>query len=93
MTELYQEQVRVTGQDYWRHWVLGSAEERRMGSHWTELGESEIELWTKLAYYSFYFRPHMIARSLARMRSSEEMIRSARVAFKMLQSFGSKDPG
>jgi len=92
MTQLYQDQVRVTGEDYWRRWVLGSAQERRMGSHWTELGESEIELWTKLAYYSFYFRPHMVVRALARMRSSEEMMRSARVALKMLQSFAERDP-
>jgi anaerobic magnesium-protoporphyrin IX monomethyl ester cyclase len=90
-TKLYAEQLRVTGLDYWRGWVLGTAPERRMGSHWTELGEAEIELWTKLAYYTFYFRPGMLLRSLARVRSSEELERSARVAGRMLLSFLSLD--
>jgi len=85
-TELYAEQVRLTGEDYWRDWVLGSAAERRMGSHWTELGETELELWTKLAYYGFYFRPAMIGRSLARVRSLEELTRDLRVATRMVLS-------
>ncbi|MFH1469537.1 MAG: radical SAM protein [Pseudomonadota bacterium] len=85
-TALYREQVRLTGEDYWRDWVRGAAPERRMGSHWTELSEAEIEIWTKLAYYGFYLRPEMILRALLRMRSSEEASRSAVVAAKMLAS-------
>ncbi len=85
-TQLYAEQVRLTGVDYWRDWVTGVVDDRRMGSHWTELSEVELELWTKLAYLAFYFRPRMVTRALSRVRSSDELIRGARVAIRMLGS-------
>ncbi|HQP33555.1 MAG TPA: radical SAM protein [Polyangiaceae bacterium] len=83
-TPLHDRIVAVSGEDYWRDWVSGAAPERRMPSPWTELSEAQIELLTKLAYFMFYYRPGYLTRAIGRVRSGDELTRSARTAARML---------
>jgi len=83
-TPLHTRLLSVSGEDYWRDWVSGTAPERRLPSPWTELTETQIELLTKLAYFMFYYRPGYVTRALGRVRSPQEFSRSARTAARML---------
>jgi anaerobic magnesium-protoporphyrin IX monomethyl ester cyclase len=83
-TPLYQQLRDATGKDYWRDYVKGASEERRLASPWTKLTEDQIEALTKLAYFLFYYRPSYILHALKRVRSPEELRRSARTAARML---------
>ena len=83
-TELNDKLRDMTGHDYWREYVRGEEEERRLPSPWTELTENQIEAITKLAYFLFYYRPSYIVHALRRVRSREELERSARTAMRML---------
>jgi radical SAM superfamily enzyme YgiQ (UPF0313 family) len=67
-----------TGKDYWREYVEGTVEERRLGTPWTELTEVEIKKLTKKAYYRFYYRPSYVKKALMRLRSWDELTRSVR---------------
>ena len=83
-TPLNQKLCDITGRDYWSDYVRGDAAERRLPSPWTELSENEIEALTKLGYFLFYYRPSYIVHALRRIRSGEELERSARTALRML---------
>lgn len=83
-TPLHNRLLSVSGEDFWREWVRGTAPERRLPSPWTELTETQIELLTKLAYFMFYYRPAYVTRALGRVRTPEELSRSARTAARML---------
>ncbi len=83
-TDLDSELIRRTGKDFWRDYVLGKQPETRMPNPWTGLGEMEIEAWTKLAYYLYYYRPSYIVKALKRIRSGDELRRSVRTAARML---------
>ena len=52
--------------------------------YWTNLTEKEIERWLRKAYYSFYFRPSLILKTILRIRSLAELMRYIRVALRML---------
>jgi radical SAM superfamily enzyme YgiQ (UPF0313 family) len=83
-TGLHDEVTQATGSDYWREWVLGRMPERRLPNPWTELTDREIELWTQIAYLTFYFRPTYIGKAMFRFRSLDETVRSVRTAARML---------
>lgn len=76
--------IEATGSDYWSEFTTGSQPERRLPSPWTSLSEEEIERLTIRAYLSFYFRPRIILKALAKLRSGEELLRYIRVALMML---------
>jgi radical SAM superfamily enzyme YgiQ (UPF0313 family) len=80
------ELIGKTGQDYWRDYLLGGDVPARLPNIWSELDDDAIESYTKLAYFLFYYRPSYILKALARMRSSEEFLRSARTALRMLKA-------
>lgn len=90
-TDLDLELIQRTNYDYWREWVLGNETDRRLPNPWSDLSEEEIENLTKKAYYSFYFRPWMVIRHLARVRSFGEVARFVKVGFEMLFSYFTKD--
>lgn len=83
-SEHYRELVATTGVDYWREWVLGHDVPERLPNPWSRIGEAAIDFYTRLGYVAFYYRPGMMARSLLRMRSMDELQRSARTAARML---------
>ena len=86
-TEMDVDLIEKTGYDYWKQWVLGNEVERRIPNPWTTLSEEQIEKLTKKAYYSFYFRPTMVLRHVARVRSFSELIRFVKVGLQMLVSW------
>jgi hypothetical protein len=46
--------------------------------------DEEIQKWTRLAYLRFYYRPKYMARAASRLKSYDELKRSAETAIKML---------
>jgi hypothetical protein len=48
------------------------------------MSEQEIQRLTQLAYLRFYYRPKMMARTLAKMKSWHEFRRSAQTAWQMV---------
>lgn len=83
-TDLHRQVCQMTRSDPWREWVLGSRAEDRLPTPWTDLSAREVEAWTKAAYLAFYFRPGYLGHAVARFRSPDEAIRSARTAARMI---------
>lgn len=88
---LHRDLVSATGGDTWQAHVLGGPLPARLPNLESRIGEDAIELYTKLAYVAFYYRPSFILRSLAKMRSLDELRRSARTAARMLFGLGGRD--
>lgn len=83
-TDLDQMLKEKTGKDYWREYVLGRTDKKRIPTPWTDLSEKETESYTKRAYYSFYFRPLYILKTVFRVRSIQELLKYIWVGLKML---------
>jgi radical SAM superfamily enzyme YgiQ (UPF0313 family) len=81
---LDREMTRTGGMDWWREHVLGPQLERRLPTPWTGMTDQQIERWTKLAYFAFYYRPTFMLRAVRRVRSSEEFFRGVRTALRMV---------
>ena len=90
-TDLHSYLIDKTGNDYWKNYVSGKVEEKRLESPWTDLSENTIEMWTKIAYYIFYYRPTYIIKALLRIKSYEEFKRSIFVGSEMLFAAFSSD--
>ncbi len=82
-TELYDMLMEETGRDWWREFML-SGVEVEVPRPRCSLSEAEVERWIRLAYLRFYFRPSYVVRALRRVRSWEELTRSARTAAQMV---------
>ncbi len=82
-TELYQMLLDDSGRDYWREFML-SGQETEVPRPRCSLSEAEVERWIRLAYLRFYFRPRYVASALRRVKSWDELQRSARTALQML---------
>jgi len=80
-----------SGKDYWSEFVAGGRKEERWPTPWTSMSQSKMEKLTKLAYYSFYFRPEYVIRTLRRARSASEVARYFRVGMKMAFHYLRKD--
>ena len=66
-------------------------EERRMPNIWCDLGDDEIYRLTKLAYISFYFRPRLLAKHIASIKSTHEFQRYSTAFLKMFfEKFGKR---
>ena len=86
-SQLAKDLARQTGIDYWKDFVLGKIGEKRLPTPWTRLTHKEIERYTKLAYYLFYFRPGFVVKIVLRSRSWKEIWRYVRVGFKMVGNY------
>jgi len=82
-----------TGRDYWRDYIIGGLDGRRLPAPWTNLSQKEIESYVKKAYYSFYFRPVYIFKTVLRARSFSELWRYFRVGVRMFFSWFFTDVG
>lgn len=83
-TELYSLFMKETGRDYWREYILDEGVDEYIPRPGTVLSERDVQEWTRQAYMEFYYRPKMVMRSLWRMKSGEELVRSAKVAWEMV---------
>ena len=86
-TGLDDEIVEATGRDYWSEYVRGDAVEERFPNIWSKVPEEELEQMTKWAYYRFYYRPAFVLRAIVKMKSWSEIVRSFRVAVRMLTDY------
>ena len=82
-TEMYTMLLRTHGRDYWREHIANGTDEP-IPRPLCDLTDAEIERWTRLAYLRFYYRPSYIMRSVSRLKSREEFVRSAKTAWQML---------
>lgn len=82
-TEMYTMLLRTHGRDYWREHIANGTDEP-IPRPLCDLSDAEIERWTRLAYLRFYYRPSYIMRSVSRLKSREEFLRSAKTAWQML---------
>jgi len=88
---IHRELVKVIGDDPWKRHILGETRLDRLPNIWSRIDEKTVELLTKLAYISFYYRPGYIIRALARIRSADELSRSAKTAIRMILDLGHFD--
>ncbi len=83
-TEMYTMMIEETGRDFWREYVLNPHDDLVPRPR-CDMTDAEIQRWARLGYLRFYYRPKMIARHLKRMKSADEVLRSAQTAFEMLR--------
>jgi anaerobic magnesium-protoporphyrin IX monomethyl ester cyclase len=85
-SELNQILKEKTGIDYWREYILGKTNGKRLPTPWVNLSQEKIERYTKKAYFSFYFRTLYLLRILLNIKSLRELINYIFVCTKMLFS-------
>lgn len=83
-TELYELWKKEFKEDYWKTYILDKKKKRIMQRYACALTEHQVDHWVKKAYRQFYFRPSYIISALFRIRSFDELIRSAKAALKMV---------
>lgn len=83
-TELDKIMIEKTGKDYWRQHIGGNKIKGRLPTPWVSLSEPQIEELTKEFYLKFYFRPSMLWRRVAHLKSLSEFKRYIRVGWRML---------
>jgi radical SAM superfamily enzyme YgiQ (UPF0313 family) len=74
LTGMWHEMIK-SGDDYWRDYVLGLAEEAALPRPWTELTNEEIDHLTKWAYIRFHSRPGFLLKHTLAVRSFGEFKR------------------
>ncbi len=82
-TEMYTLLLKETGRDYWREHIVAGVDDD-IPRPLCDMTDEEIQRWTRLAYLRFYYRPSYVARAMGRMKSAEEVRRSAVTAIQML---------
>jgi len=83
-TELNEHVKSELGYDYWREYVLGNQNEKRLPSPWTDMSQLEIEQEAFRAYRRFYMRPGYIMKNFIGIRSWEEFTRYVRSGLGLL---------
>lgn len=83
-TELYTMFLKETGRDFWREYILDENVDQALPRPGTSLSDKEVLDLTREAYLRFYYRPGYMLKALMRMKSGEELKRSARTAWEML---------
>lgn len=83
-TELYTMFLKETGRDFWREYILDENVDQTIPRPGCELSEAEVLELTREAYMRFYYRPSYMMKALFRMKSAEELRRSAKTAWEML---------
>jgi anaerobic magnesium-protoporphyrin IX monomethyl ester cyclase len=74
--------IKSKGHDYWKEYILGRSEERRLPTPWLDLPDYEIQEYVRKFYTNFYFRPAYIIKRVSKVKSMAELIRYIRVALR-----------
>ena len=82
-TEMYTLLLKETGRDYWREHIVAGVDDD-IPRPLCDMTDEEIQRWTRLAYLRFYYRPSYMARAASRLKSYDELQRSAETAIQML---------
>lgn len=82
-TEMYTLLLKETGRDYWREHIVAGVDDD-IPRPLCDMTDEEIQRWTRLAYLRFYYRPSYMARAASRLKSYDELKRSAETAIQML---------
>ena len=90
-TEIYEEAIKegLARGDEWRAYVLGKERAEGLGNvrfRGLDYSVEELDRMAARAYWSFYFRPKVIWRTLRRVASFEQFFRYARHALAMVRS-------
>ncbi len=92
-TEMYTLLLKETGRDYWREHIVAGVDDD-IPRPLCDMTDEEIQRWTRLAYLRFYYRPTYMARAASRLKSFDELKRSAETAIQMItQAPAPDDPG
>lgn len=91
-TEMYTLLLKEHGRDYWREHIEKGIDED-IPRPLCNMTDAEIQRWTRLAYLRFYYRPKQIFRSLSRIKSRDELVRSVQTAVQMLVVNPADDAG
>lgn len=86
-TQFHKELIKKTGFDYWKEFVLLKVGEQRIPIDWIDMPQDKVEKLLKWSYYSFYFRPRYILKTLRKVKSIGEITRYAITALKMLFNY------
>jgi len=89
-TEMYTLLLKETGRDYWREHIVAGIDDD-IPRPLCDMSDEEIQRWTRLAYLRFYYRPTYMARAAARLKSYDELKRSAETAIQMLTQSTARD--
>lgn len=89
-TEMYTLLLKETGRDYWREHIVAGVDDD-IPRPLCDMTDEEIQRWTRLAYLRFYYRPKYMARAASRLKSYDELKRSAETAIKMLTEPSDRD--
>jgi radical SAM superfamily enzyme YgiQ (UPF0313 family) len=82
-TDLDEDLKRKTGKDYWRDFVLGKEEEKRLPNIWCDLSDKEIDHYMK-KLYSLYFSPKYIIKTILGIKSFHELRRYIKAGLEMI---------
>jgi len=74
------------GYDYWRNYIKGDVEEKRIKNHFCNLPEDVIDKQIKKAYLSFYLNPLYIIKTIFEIKSFKKLNRYIKTGFKMIYS-------
>ncbi|RLI95744.1 MAG: hypothetical protein DRO99_05415 [Candidatus Aenigmatarchaeota archaeon] len=77
-------EMKSGNHDYWREYVAGRADERRIETDWCDLPENLIDRYIRMAYISFYLRPSYILKTMLEIKSFHELKRYIKSAAKMM---------
>lgn len=78
--------IRNTGYDYWKEYILGRCKERAPIRTWTNLDDELLNSYVKKAFYRFYFRPKYILNTIKDFKSIREVWRYSRSTIKFFFS-------
>jgi radical SAM superfamily enzyme YgiQ (UPF0313 family) len=83
LTQLWRDLVAETGHDYWREYILGSAEEAALPRPWTKLTNDEIDDLARRAYIKYHSRPWFLLKHTLKVRTWTEFKRKFFAFFEM----------
>ncbi|MCB9475920.1 MAG: radical SAM protein [Deltaproteobacteria bacterium] len=72
------------GKDYWREFVITPKDDLYIPRPKCDMSEEQVQRLARKAYLKFYFRPRYILFALLRVKSLDELWRSAHTALLML---------
>ncbi len=78
--------IKNTGFDYWREYILGRCHERTPIRTWTNLDDKLLTKYVKEAFCRFYFRPSYILNAIRDIKSLSELLRYSKSSIKLFFS-------